>query len=240
LESLAVPELDCRVWGAGYRSMDCPALLKDFRAEGRETYQLGVLHGDPLVPSSPYCPVTSAQVRASGLTYLALGHIHKSGSFSAGETLCGWPGCPMGRGFDETGEKGVYLVEIGEKTELRFVPLDTPRFYDLEADMDRRAVEELLPGAGSDDFYRVTLTGSVGTPLPQLGEMLSRFPNLELIDRRQAPTDPWENLDEDTLEGTYLRLLQRKLEGADPRREELIALAAEISRKILEGKEVIL
>lgn len=88
LASVAVPELRCRVYGAGYQSMDCDALLEGFRAEGDETYCVAVLHGDPMTASSPYCPVTAAQVRQSALDYLALGHIHKAGAFRAGATLC--------------------------------------------------------------------------------------------------------------------------------------------------------
>ena len=76
LESVTLPELSCRVWGAGFQSMDCPGLLEGFRATGQEPLQLMVLHGDPTNPSSPCCPVTRAQAAASGLAYLALGHIH--------------------------------------------------------------------------------------------------------------------------------------------------------------------
>ena len=100
LESVDVPELDLRVWGAGYRSMDCPPLLEDFHAGEGPKYQVGVLHGDAGAAASPYCPVTAAQVRQSGLRYLALGHIHRADGFRAGDTLCAWPGCPMGRGWE--------------------------------------------------------------------------------------------------------------------------------------------
>ena len=67
------PALSLRVYGAGYRSMDCPPRLMGFRAEGDTRWCVGVLHGDALNLSSPYCPVTAAQVRESGLDYLALG-----------------------------------------------------------------------------------------------------------------------------------------------------------------------
>ena len=105
MESVTLPEPDCRVYGAGFTAMDCPPLLDHFRAEGSETYHIAVLHGDPLQKNAPYNPITQAQVAASGLHYLALGHIHKAGQFVAGSTLCAWPGCPMGRGNDELGEK---------------------------------------------------------------------------------------------------------------------------------------
>ena len=237
LSSIGFPDLDCRVWGAGYRSMDCPALLEGFRAEGPETYQIGLIHGDPVQLRSPCCPVTAAQVRDSGLDYLALGHIHKAGSFRAGRTLCAWPGVPMGRGWDETGEKGLYITEIGHKASAVFVELDTPRFYRMEVDTDRENAENCLPAQGNDHFYRVTLTGS-GKAAPE--EWCCRFPNLELTDRREAPGDIWETSGEDTLEGLYFRLLREKLEGADPETEAVIRQAAEISRKLLRGREVAL
>ena len=76
LQSRVFEDLDCRVYGAGYTAMDCPGLLQSFTASGKERYHIGVLHGDPTAPDSPYCPITRSQVENSGLTYLALGHIH--------------------------------------------------------------------------------------------------------------------------------------------------------------------
>lgn len=240
---VALPELNCRVYGAGYTAMDCPGLLAGFRAEGEETYRIGVLHGDPMQLHSPYCPITAAQVRDSGLDYLALGHIHRAGSFRAGDTLCAWPGCPMGRGFDETREKGVYIVTMEERAAVRFVPLDTPRFYELEAATEENAadaLEAVLPAGETGDFYRVTLSGSGEGKLEDLYAKFRHLPNLELRDRREAKADIWENAGADTLEGTYFRLLQEKLEQAPPEMERSIRLAAEISRKLLQGKEVTL
>lgn len=233
MESVAIPQLDCRVYGAGYRSMDCPGLLEGFQTEGTEKYHIGLLHGDPVTAHSPYCPITPAQIRASGLDYLALGHIHKAGSFRAGQTLCAWPGCPMGRGWDETGEKGVHLVTLGEETALRTVLLDTVRFYEYTA--DAAELDDLLPPVGNDHFYRITLEGYAGECLEDLKRRFSRFPNLQLFDRREDPEKLWEDAGEDTLRGVYFRLL-REISEEEPD----AILAAEISRKLLEGREVVL
>ena len=99
-------------------------------------------------------------------------------------------------------------------------------------------VDDLLPGAGTQDFYRITLTGTGEEELPALRRKLERFPNLELIDRREKTVDFWENAGEDTLEGTFFRLLQEKMENADPESARCIALAAEISARLLQGREV--
>ena len=231
LESRVIPQLNLRIYGAGYRSMDCEPLLEGFRTEGSEKYHIAVLHGDPVIGNSPYCSISASQVRDSGLHYLALGHIHKAGMFCRGSTLCAWPGCPMGRGWDETGEKGICVVELDQEASVRFAPLNLPRFYDLEA--DETSLDALLPAAGNADFYRITLTGAASLDLNALQNKYAAFPNLVLLDRRAPEEDLWADAGEDSFRGAYFRLLQQ-LSDEDPR----AALAAEISRKILSGREV--
>ena len=149
IESVTLPELDCKIYGAGYTAMDCPALLKHFSAEGDERWHIGLLHSDPLQAGSPYAPVTTQQVKSSGLDYLALGHIHKGDSFRAGEVLCAWPGAPMGRGYDEAGVKGVLVVELEDTVSARFLPLNTPRFFDETVDAGEDALEAVADRAVS-------------------------------------------------------------------------------------------
>ncbi|MGM9604967.1 MAG: exonuclease SbcCD subunit D [Faecousia sp.] len=241
LDYVDFPALDCRVYGAGYRSMDCPPLLERFRAEGEARWCVGVLHGDAINLASPYCPVTAAQVRESGLDYLALGHIHTTGSFRAGETLCAWPGCPMGRGWDETGEKGILIADLEQTASAVFVPLSLPRFFDLTVPVSRdalAALEAVLPPAESGDLFRVTLKGCGSVNPEQLQKSFSHLGYLELRDETEEETDPFELIGEDSLRGTYFRLLREKLEEADGEQAEIIRLAASLSARLLEGKEV--
>ena len=240
LESVTVHGLDCRVYGAAFRSMDCAPLLDGFHARGEESYRVAVLHGDPMQRNSPYNPVTSAQVRTSSLDYLALGHVHKAGAFQAGNTMCAWPGCPMGRGWDETGEKGVCIVTIEESAKVQAVSLHTPRFYDLEAEVSTDGVAEveaLLPVVSGRDFYRITLTGCGQVDLEDLYSRFADRCHLELRDRTEAPVEVWADADKDTLEGIYFGMLRKAMEE-DPANADRIQLAAEISRKLLMGREV--
>ena len=238
IEAVEVPSLHCRVYGAGFNAMDCPPLLEGFRADTDMT-AIGILHGDPAQAASPYNPITRQQVEDSGLAYLALGHIHKGGAFRAGGTLCAWPGCPMGRGYDETGEKGVLIVTVGDTAEARFVGLGMPEFFDLEC--APRELDALLPPVGNENIYRITLTGESEPPdMAALAEKYTRFPHLELRDRTTPPVDVWKALGEDSFEGTYFGLLQAALEGADEQTQSRIHLAARICRQILDGQEVTL
>ena len=244
MESVSLPDLDCRIYGAGYEAIDCPGLLKGFHTEGDERWHIGVLHTDPLQTSSPYSPLTSQQVRESGLHYLAAGHIHKGGSFRAGEALCAWPGCPMGRGYDEPGMKGALLVTLEEGVSAQFLPLNTPRFYDETVDVGENAAEAvaaLLPPVETQDFYRVTLTGySSPIDLSEITASLPHIPNLELRDRTLPEMDLWGVIDDDTLEGVYFRLLHDGLDTDSEKLQQHLKLAAKISRQILDGQEVTL
>lgn len=246
LESVSLPELNCRVWGAGFQSMDCPGLLEGFRAVGGEELQLMVLHGDPTNPGSPCCPVTRAQAAASGLQYLALGHIHTQGQMAAGSTLCAWPGCPMGRGFDETGGKGVYICQLSPQGALAtFRLLGAGRYEDLTVPAGPDPLASILaqlPPDISRDVYRVTLTGeSEPVDLDWLQDTLSgRFFHLELRDRTVPPRDLWERAGEDSLEGRYFQILQQAAQNAGGPEAEALCLAARIGRRILEGQEVTL
>ncbi len=236
-------DLDCTVYGASFTSMDCPALLQDFRASHTTGYGIGIFHGDPTMVSSPYNPITQTQIRQSGLDYLALGHIHKAGSLLCGDTLCLWSGCPMGKDYGEPGEKGAYIITLDQGITSKFVALDTPRFYDLTLPVGRSAretLEQLLPPAGSGDYYRITLTGeSEKLDLPLLLGSFSHIPHLELIDATQPPVDVWKSLGADTLEGQFFGLLKAQME-AEPENKEVLSLAAELSRRILDGQEVVL
>ena len=241
--TVAVPELNCRICGGAFTAPESDPLLEGFRAADFQGITLGVLHGDPTQRHSPYCFISRQQVASSGLDYMALGHIHKGGAFREGHTLCLWPGCPMGRGFDEPDRHGVQIVTIENKTATaRFVPLNAPVFYDLDTDVGNdplAAVNALLPPMGNRDFYRITLTGEwEALDLSVLAAHFPHFPNLTLRDHTQPPLDIWANAGEDSLEGVYFGLLQKQLETADEVTRKRILLAARISRQILQNREV--
>lgn len=242
ITSVSFPELDCRVYGAGYRSMDCPPLLQGFHASCAEKYPIGILHADPTAGASPYCPISRSQIGESGLRYLALGHIHKGGKLMQNSTLCAWPGCPMGRGWDETGEKGMLLVTVEDTARAEFLSLNTPRFYNETVDADgnpEAALSGVLPPSDSRDFYRITLTGRCSKPdLRNLRQHFPGFPNLELTDRTWAPEELWACAGEDSLEGSFFRLLQENRSEADEHGQYIADLAARISRQLLDGQEV--
>ena len=242
LQSIVLEELDCRIYGAGYNSMDCPGLMKDFHIQGGEKWHIGVVHGEADTASSHYCPIPKNQIRDSGLHYLALGHIHKGGSLRVGDTLCAWPGCPMGRGFDELGPKGVILAQLDDSVNAAFMALDTPRFFDEEAEVSgdaTDAVAAILPSVDTTDFYRVTLTGYCsGVDTAAVAAAFPHIPNLVIRDETLPEMDLWSALGEDSLEGVFFELLHDACGSQSETIRRRAKLAAQLSRKILDGQEV--
>ena len=168
-------------------------------------------------------PSAKREAAASGLSYLALGHIHKRAEpLRLGGTLCAWPGCIEGRGFDELGEKGFYEGALGEdgSVSLDFVPFARRRYEILKVDVTgkvpQEAVEAALPESTAADLYRILLTGETGergVDAGALQEMLTdRFYALEIRDYTRMAEDIWKRAEEDSLRGLFLRELRAKLD----------------------------
>ena len=243
ISAVDFPALGCRVYGAGFNAEHCGSLLEGFRAADDGLINLMVLHGDAS-GASDYNPVTPEQLAASGLRYLALGHVHKGGQRRVGDTLAAWPGCIMGRGFDEPGEKGVYAVELtGGECRIEFVPMHARRYELLEVpagDDPLQSILTALPEDTSRDVYRIILTGEAPAPdLAALHEALApRFFALELRDRTQPPLELWQAADEDTLKGQFLTRMRQRYADAPEAERETVLLALRCGLALLEGREV--
>ena len=150
----------------------------------------------------------------------------------------------MGRGYDETDVKGAYIVTLEDTAQTAFVPLDTPRFFDMEISPGidaHAALNAVLPAVADEHFYRITFVGEAAQPdLERLQADFAQFPNLELRDRTVPERDIWGSAGDDSLEGVYFRRLKEAMETANQEQREILTLAARISRQILDGQEVLL
>lgn len=245
ISPVELPEQHCRVFGAGFESAYESGLLGGFSAPQDGWVNVMVLHGDALNPNSPYNAVTKEQIAASGLRYLALGHIHQSsGLLRAGHTAYAWPGCAMGRGFDELGQKGAYLGEVSDSgVRLDFLPLHG-RSYEIlrvEAGDDAlAAVTAALPEDTQNDIYRVILTGEaepVETAALQAA-LAPRFYALTIRDETRPRRALWEGAEEDTLRGLFLQALKAQYDAAQTEADRRkIALAARCGCAAMDGRE---
>ena len=248
LRAVELPKLGVRVWGAGFTSGSCEGLLKNFTVPKSDYIELMVLHGD-LAPESRYDPVTEADIAGSGLDYLALGHTHTySGVKKAGGTFYAYPGCPEGRGFDETGPKGVITGTVSKgKVALEFTELPGRRYRIVEADLtgetDLSAAVKKAVGQGfPDDVVRLVLKGqySGDVDTEALRQSLEdRFFHLTVKNELKKTRGIWDGAGDDTLTGLFLSKLREKYDeaGEDAESRELIELAARYGLAALESRE---
>lgn len=226
IESVELPGLGCVVHGAAFTAPYCDQPpLRGFRAPDDGAVHLMVLHGD-VDGNGRYGSITSSDIAASGLSYLALGHIHTcSGLQKAGDTYWAYPGCPEGRGFDELGDKGVLSggVEPGAAL-MDFVPLCSRRYEILTVDVSQgatpqAALEAALPGDARRDIYRILLTGESGIDGLDLDALEAvaapRFYSVTLRDQTRVRRDLWSRADEDTLTGLFLRRMRANLDALE-------------------------
>ncbi|MGN1001127.1 MAG: exonuclease SbcCD subunit D [Oscillospiraceae bacterium] len=226
-EAVELPDLGVRVYGAGFTDIGSPPPLRGFHAAPWEGLNIGVFHGDLDKPESRYGPISQQDIGASGLDYLALGHVHScSGLLQYGNTYCAYPGCPEGRGFDECGEKGVLYLEL-EKGRCRaeFVPVCLRQYLVLSVPADDPAAA--LPAGTEPHIVRLLLTGETDAA-PDLDalyrELSPRFFALQLRDRTTPRRDIWEAAEQDSLRGLFLRRLRAMYEAAatEAEREQII------------------
>ena len=220
-----------RVFGAAFVEKHSGPLLDGFRAERVEgVYNLLCLHGEVGVRDSIYNPVTEAELADSGIDYAAFGHIHKaSGLKKAGGTWYAWPGCPEGRGFDETGEKSVYIVELeGESCAVRPVSIASRKYECLPVDVTGTdpllAIHTQLPDDTVRDIYRIILTGEAEeTPdLKRLQVNLAElFFELQLRDETRLKRNVWDSAGGDTLRGLFLAKLRARYDKAKNETERI-------------------
>ena len=245
IEAVELPEKNLRVYGAGFTARYEKPLLEGFRAKDDGMTNVMVVHGNPTQAASPYNAITPAQLAASALRYLALGHIHQaSGLLSCGKTFYAWPGCAMGRGFDELGQKGAYLGEISDSgIRLEFLPLPGRKYEILRTaagDNALAAVEAALPENTQDDIYRVILTGEAAPVQTETlrAALAPRFFALSIRDETRPKKDLWENASDDTLRGLFLQALKSCYDAAeDDGARRTIALAARLGIAAIDGRE---
>jgi DNA repair protein SbcD/Mre11 len=136
------------------RSYPRPAVTENyaagFRAAGDAPFSIGVLHAN--VGNRPghdnYAPCSVDDLRASGMDYWALGHIHQPGQVIADPPTF-YCGIPQGRDPGELGARGCYLVDVDAsgRVTTRFVATDVVRWHPIDLPVADVADDEALQRA---------------------------------------------------------------------------------------------
>jgi exonuclease SbcD len=142
------------------------------RTESRARWRVGMVHGSLHIEGKVQDDdviFTEAEIAASGLDYLALGHWHSFRQGRLGDTTWAYAGAPEPVAVDQDGAGQVVMVELQETAGRRAVivvphPVGRTRFRKLDVDAGDVASQAALVGrlaamADADLVLDVRLTG---------------------------------------------------------------------------------
>ena len=221
-----------------------------------EYVNLMVLHGELTGDlSSQYNAVTAEFIKNSGMDYIALGHIHKrTEPQKIGNTFYAYCGCPEGQGFDETGEKGVYVGTVGKSLcALEFIPLAKRRHFHIKTDVTglasqaeivNKIAEDIKNTAGSgweENLYKIELTGGVkeGADV-NTAEIIARISEAVYYAKVKDSTVPALDMEqlasEISLKGLFVKNMLSRMENASDDEKEELAAALRLGLKAFDSE----
>ena len=220
-------EKNLRLYGySALREQNDRRPLADFSVPQGET---SILLGHGRFEGTGFQPVHPEDLANSGLNLAILGHIHKGEQRQIGACRLLIPGIPEGRGWDETGEKLVYLVDADEKG-IAVEPLSVALVQYRQETVNLTGcssaeemlirMERYLPAPGT--VVRLVLNGEVSEEADIAARLFTEKYGIEVLDHT-APALSLESLQEqNTLQGAFVRRAMADIEQAPPEERPLL------------------
>jgi len=189
-----------------------------------------------------------AKLKNRYIDYLALGHVHsyQAGSLDERGTYA-YCGCPEGRGFDEIGEKGFVLLDIGNDIKFRLIPNACRKIEEIQVDVSdadgiynacQKAREAAKMRCAKEDMLRLNLTGEIAFDNEGLAGEAERllspyFYFVSVKDKTLRKFDVHALQGDISLRGEFIRTVLAAQEYTDAQKQQIINAGL----KALSGKE---
>lgn len=249
-------ELNTRVYGKSFKEVYMQGVSRFSLKTDENFINLMCIHGELRSDmGSNYNSITSEFITTSGMDYIALGHVHKRTEIGKiGNTYVAYCGCPEGQGFDELGEKGVYIGTVSKNScDMTFVPT-AKRMHIAEnvdisglgnsseiAEQIINVIKQKYPDTYADNLYKIILTGLLddGVVL-SLPEILARigdtFYFAKLRDKTEFKLDFEALSQENSLKGIFVKNMLTKIQNASEDQKQLLKDALNIGIKAFSGE----
>ncbi|MDU2490158.1 MAG: DNA repair exonuclease [Clostridium celatum] len=256
MEFKEVKELNLIVWGAGFRNnYENETLLRGVNVDN-DKINIMILHGEiaSINSKNEYNPIYINDIYNSNIDYIALGHRHKfSGILKEGMTTYAYSGCPQGRGFDESGEKGVIIGEVYRGgTDLRFFPICKRKYVTKEINITgTNSYDEVIFKILSDlsneeihkNFYKIILKGELKEHFNLKENLLieklkNKFYYIKIINDTSIEINLEELSKDYSIKGKFIAKILEKLKDASDDDKEILKLALKIGIQCLSEDEV--
>lgn len=250
------PNLNARVYGKSFKEVYMQGSPR-FSLETDDNFiNLMCIHGDLRSDiGSDYNSITSEFIQNSGMDYIALGHVHKRSDIGKiGNTFVAYCGCPEGQGFDELGEKGVYVGNVSKDCcNLQFISV-AKRMHLAEnvditglsssseiAEHILQTIKAKYPNNYFENIYKIILTGSIDDGvIISLAEINARLQESLYFSKMRDKTEikiDFETLSqENTLKGVFVKNMLSRIENSDADEKEKLQYALNIGIKAFSGE----
>ena len=190
-----------------------PAQVPTFE---QNTFNVAVMHGQTVCGNGE--GINVKQLAGKNIDYLALGHIHK---YEEGKIdrrgRWAYCGCPEGRGFDETGDKGFVLFDTLGNT--KFVPFCKRQLHEVKVyvtgldsyitQLDK--IKKQLASFSTEDAFKIVLVGQVEPDVRiDVSAITNRLDNLfyaKVVDKTTLKLDTKKLEREMSLRGEFFRVV---------------------------------
>ncbi len=217
----------------------------------KDKFHIALLHGDIYADTNSPERIPLSALTEKNIDYLALGHIHKPTLQS--ERLDGrgkyrYCGCFEGRGFDELGNRGVFLLDVqnGIIKEEKFLSFAKRQVTEVRVDVSacnsyfdvETLTLEALKNKRSSDLVKLVLYGRHKAELCKDPSLLARklserFFYVKVEDESQIFIDANAYKNDLTERGEFVREVGRYAFTEEERAEIL-----EVGLKALNGEEI--
>ena len=241
--------------------------LRDLKVTPGEvaTWNVGMVHGSLAIPDRTdrdEVVVTRAEIEATGLDYLALGHWHSAQQGKAGGTTYAYSGAPEPVAVTQDGAGKVLLIALDEVAGVRSVTIEErtvgrTRFEKLDVDASTLAdqpelVKLLTARADPDLVLDVRLTGvrpdELDVSTDEVEDQLKgSFLKVRVRDASVPALTKGNLPSPDTIPGAFIRDVEGRIaeleaEGSEPAIAEATELrdVLRLGRLLLAGHEVTL
>lgn len=205
-------------------------------------FNIVMLHGDINKE------IDLSKLNDKGIDYLALGHIHSFYKNKLDDRgIYAYPGCLIGRGFDEDGEKGFIVIDINDNNfNTKFIPNTIRIIENIDVDISNldsislinNKIRDVLNNKNKNNIYRIILKGDIPYNL-EINEMdikanLADYYFICIKDVTKRKIDEKKYLNEVSLRGEFIRTVLNDSAINEDDKKEIIALGL----RMLEGREV--
>jgi DNA repair exonuclease SbcCD nuclease subunit len=257
---LVIKDLDLVVYGRVFATKRAPrSPLEGFSAsaDDRASWKVGMIHGSRQLPGKvdrDEVLFSDAEIAASGLDYLALGHWHSFSTGRCGDTTWAYAGAPEPVAVDQDGAGNACLVRLEDgaagssSVQIERVRVGQTVFRAEAVDAaslesQDELVQQMSSLSDPDLILHVSIDGIAPDTLEIDADEAERllapsFLHVRVRDRSATEMAAGPNLPEDTVAGKFILDLESRIGVAEAEGD---AAAAEQARQILRlGRRLLL